>query len=55
MGYQYPHDSELGVLEQQYAPDELSDAVYYEPTDHGNERDVSARLEKLRRIIRGNP
>ena len=52
-GYRYSHDAELGVLEQQYAPDELADAIYYEPTDHGNERDVSARLEKLRRIIRG--
>ena len=52
-GYRYPHDDELGVLQQQYAPDELTDARYYEPTDHGNERDVRARLEKLRRIIRG--
>ncbi|GAA3745799.1 replication-associated recombination protein A [Leifsonia bigeumensis] len=52
-GYRYPHDADLGVLEQQYAPDELKGAVYYEPTDHGNEREVSARLEKLRRIIRG--
>ncbi len=52
-GYRYPHDDGLGVLEQQYAPDELADARYYEPTDHGNERDVRARLEKLRRIIRG--
>ncbi len=53
MGYKYPHDAEIGVLEQDYAPDELRGAVYYEPTDHGNERDVSARLQKLRRIIRG--
>jgi putative ATPase len=52
-GYIYSHDSELGVVEQQYLPDELKSAVYYEPTDHGNERDVSARLAKLRRIIRG--
>jgi putative ATPase len=52
-GYQYSHDSELGVVEQQYAPDVLSDARYYEPTEHGNERDVKARLEKLRRIIHG--
>lgn len=52
-GYKYPHDAEIGVLEQDYAPEELRGAVYYEPTDHGNERDVSARLEKLRRIIRG--
>ncbi len=52
-GYKYPHDDELGVLQQQYLPNELKDAVYYEPTEHGNERDVSARLAKLRRIVRG--
>ncbi|MDQ1584182.1 MAG: putative ATPase [Microbacteriaceae bacterium] len=52
-GYIYSHDSELGVVEQQYLPNELKNTVYYEPTEHGNERDVSARLAKLRRIIRG--
>ncbi len=52
-GYKYPHDDALGVLEQQYLPDELAGATYYEPTEHGNERDVSARLAKLRRIVRG--
>lgn len=52
-GYRYPHDADVGVLAQQYAPDELAAAQYYTPTDHGNEREVSARLEKLRRIIRG--
>jgi putative ATPase len=52
-GYKYPHDAELGVVQQQYLPDELSGARYYQPTTHGNERDVGSRLEKLRRIIRG--
>lgn len=52
-GYKYAHDSELGVVEQQYLPDELRGAQYYRPTEHGNERDVSARWEKLKRIIRG--
>ena len=52
-GYKYSHDSELGVVQQQYLPDELRDTRYYTPTEHGNERDVKARLEKLRRIIRG--
>ena len=52
-GYKYAHDSELGVVEQQYLPDELLSTTYYTPTEHGNERDVRARLEKLRRIIRG--
>jgi putative ATPase len=52
-GYVYSHDSELGVVEQQYLPDELRNASYYKPTEHGNERDVSARWDKLKRIIRG--
>ena len=52
-GYKYPHDADLGVVEQQYPPTELLGARYYEPTEHGNERDVSARWAKLRRIIRG--
>ncbi len=52
-GYKYSHDSELGVVEQQYLPDELLSTTYYKPTEHGNERDVRARLEKLRRFIRG--
>ncbi|TFC51675.1 replication-associated recombination protein A [Cryobacterium sp. TMT1-21] len=51
-GYRYPHDDVLGVLAQQYPPDEIADARYYEPTEHGNEREVSARLAKLRKIIR---
>jgi putative ATPase len=52
-GYRYAHDSDVGVVEQQYLPDELRSTVYYRPTEHGNERDVSARWAKLRRIIRG--
>jgi putative ATPase len=52
-GYRYPHDEPIGVVEQQYLPDDLTGAVYYRPTEHGNEREVSARLAKLRRIVRG--
>jgi putative ATPase len=53
-GYRYPHDTDIGVLEQQYIPTELLGAKYYEPSERGNEREVSARWAKLRRIIRGN-
>ncbi len=53
-GYEYSHDSEFGVAAQQYLPDELAGTEYYKPTRNGNERDVSARLEKLRAIIRGD-
>ncbi|ANJ26903.1 replication-associated recombination protein A [Agromyces aureus] len=52
-GYRYPHDDPIGVVGQEYLPDTLRGAVYYEPTEHGNEREVSARLAKLRRIVRG--
>ncbi|GAA4193384.1 replication-associated recombination protein A [Gryllotalpicola kribbensis] len=51
-GYVYPHDDELGVVTQQYLPDSLKNAEYYRPTDHGNERDIATRWEKLKRIIR---
>jgi putative ATPase len=54
-GYTYPHDSDVGVVKQQYLPDELVGKTYYDPTDHGHEREVSARLQKLRDITRGKP
>ncbi|GAA1842381.1 replication-associated recombination protein A [Agromyces salentinus] len=52
-GYVYPHDDAIGVVAQEYLPDSLRGAVYYEPTEHGNEREVGSRLSKLRRIVRG--
>ncbi len=52
-GYKYAHDSEIGIVTQQYLPDELRGRRYYEPTNHGAERDVSTRLEKIRRILDG--
>ncbi|CAN5534561.1 replication-associated recombination protein A [soil metagenome] len=53
-GYQYAHDADFGVARQQYLPDELVGTQYYEPTGHGNERDVAARLERIRAILRGD-
>ncbi|MGX5680374.1 replication-associated recombination protein A [Schumannella luteola] len=53
-GYVYSHDAEFGVARQQYLPDELEGTEYYLPSGNGNERDVAARLEKLRAIIRGS-
>ncbi|WP_432207057.1 replication-associated recombination protein A [Microbacterium hydrocarbonoxydans] len=52
-GYVYPHDSEFGILPQQYLPDELEGRRYYEPKNLGAERDISARLERIRRILGG--
>ena len=53
VGYRYPHDSELGVVKQQHLPDELRDTAYYVPKERGAEREIGARWDKLRRIIRG--
>ncbi len=50
-GYVYAHDEPHGVARQQYAPDEVVGRRYYEPTDRGYERDVSARLQRLRQIL----
>ncbi|CAG7845502.1 putative AAA domain-containing protein [Pseudoclavibacter triregionum] len=52
-GYRYPHDEEFGVVRQQYLPDPLCDETYYSPTAHGYEREIQARLDKLRSITRG--
>jgi putative ATPase len=52
-GYVYSHDAPHGVAEQQYLPDPLVGREYYTPTDRGAERDIGARLERLRRVLRG--
>jgi putative ATPase len=51
-GYRYAHDDPDGVVAQQYPPDELVGVDYYRPTDHGAERQIAQRLERLRAIIR---
>ena len=50
-GYVYSHDSEYGIVPQQYLPDELDGRHYYEPKNLGAERDIAARLERIRRIL----
>ncbi|GAA2575664.1 replication-associated recombination protein A [Microbacterium binotii] len=52
-GYIYPHDLDVGVATQQYLPDELRGRRYYQPTQRGIERDIAARVEKIRRILEG--
>ena len=52
VGYRYAHDATAGVVRQQYPPDELVGRDYYVPTNHGHERELAARVAKLRDIIR---
>jgi putative ATPase len=54
-GYRYAHDDPRGVVEQQYAPEGLTDREYYAPTDHGFERELRPRLARLRALLRGRP
>lgn len=53
-GYVYAHDEPHGIATQQYLPDELAGAVYYEPTARGFESRIAERLEQIRRIL-GTP
>ncbi|RDH75107.1 replication-associated recombination protein A [Mycolicibacterium moriokaense] len=52
IGYKYAHDDPDGVVPQQYPPDDLVGVDYYQPTNHGAEREIASRLDKLRAIIR---
>jgi putative ATPase len=51
--YTYSHDEPFGIAEQQYAPDVVADARYYQPTALGAEAAVKERWARIRRIIRG--
>lgn len=44
-GYKYPHDYG-GWVKQQYLPDEIKDAVFYEPTENGFEKEIKERQKK---------
>ena len=52
-GYRYPHDDPRGVLEQEYLPEPLRGKRYYDPRGLGHEREITERLDKIRRITRG--
>ena len=48
VGYKYAHDYPEHYVKQQYLPDEIKDARFYEPTDIGYEKGIKERLERLR-------
>src|SRR5579862_3738975 len=43
-GYRYPHADPRGWVEQQYRPPEVAGHVYYEPSEHGAEPRLAARM-----------
>ncbi|MFH1444729.1 MAG: replication-associated recombination protein A [Candidatus Peregrinibacteria bacterium] len=54
-GYQYPHDTQQGVVREQYFPMGVAPQSFYEPTNRGFEREVQERLERVRSIVREQP
>ena len=48
IGYKYAHDYPEHYVKQQYLPDEIRDAVFYEPTEIGHEKNIKERLDRLR-------
>lgn len=52
-GYRYAHDAPHAVAAQQYPPDELVGRDYYRPTGYGHDRELEARVRRLRGILRG--
>jgi putative ATPase len=51
-GYQYAHNSQDGVVPENYFPIGMQPANFYEPTDRGFEAEVSSRISKAKSIIR---
>lgn len=48
IGYLYAHDFPNHYVRQQYLPDEIRDAVFYEPTEMGYEAKIRTRLAFLK-------
>lgn len=48
IGYKYAHDYPNHYVDQQYLPDEIKDARFYEPGVLGYEKTIKEHLEKLR-------
>ena len=50
IGYKYAHDYPKHYVEQQYLPEEIQDAKFYEPSDNGKEK----YIKEWMKYIRGN-
>ena len=48
VGYKYAHDYPKHYVKQQYLPDGMEDACFYEPSDNGYEKAIKAHMEWLK-------
>ncbi len=46
VGYEYPHAHDGGWVDQQYLPDGLTDRRWYQPSEHGFEQEIAARMHE---------
>lgn len=46
-GYKYPHDYKEGYVAQEYLPQEFRGKKYYQPSDHGYEKEIKERLAQF--------
>ena len=53
-GYIYAHDTEEKIARMQCLPDSLKDKQYYRPGNKGAEKEISERLDKIRRWKAGD-
>lgn len=49
LDYKYAHNYPNHYVEQQYLPDEIKDARFYEPGDNGHERQIKEWMEYIRK------
>jgi putative ATPase len=47
--YDYPHDHPEGVSDQELMPAEAAGERFLELTDHGREKDLGERLQRIRK------
>jgi len=48
LGYKYAHDYRNHYVKQQYLPDELTETIFYEPTDNGYEKKLKEHLNWIK-------
>jgi putative ATPase len=50
-GYQYPHNFEGHYVPEDYLPEALQGARFYEPSQNGFEQELSERIAKIRSTL----
>ena len=48
IGYKYAHDYPNHYVKQQYLPDEIKDAAFYEASDNGYEQTIKAHMKRIK-------